>query len=143
MIYQGRYYTSDYQLERELAEIEKQYNPETIIRHIESAQNDIQSLQEGIKRCQEYISRLIYHKNLVDTVSYKYRAYCHREAWRTPITYHTGVYKIPCVPHGEERRTTIDAQKFSGKERGAAIQRAKNLAKQYKCELELRVNAKR
>ena len=142
-IYQGRYYSSSYNLERDLKEIEKNFDVASLDYYINSAQDDIKDLQEGIKRCQERISHLIWQRQFAESIKYKYIAYCSRHAWGSPVYYFTGVYKIPAVPNGKDHKITLESHKWVGKERSQAIKAAKELAKKYKCELELSINAKR
>ena len=142
MLYNNRYYNSNYSLEERIEQDEQIYDVKMLDDHINYAIDNIKDLQEAIKRCQQYLSFLYHHKQLAEDIGYTLKAYCQRYALNSGISYYTGIYKIPCVPNGDKYKVSIETNRWKGCERGAAIQAAKDLAKKYKCELEMKIDVR-
>ena len=136
MLYTSRYYSSDYLLDRQLEEIETNFDIDRLNRQLQDAQYNINELQKAIERCQQYASRLHYHKNLVETIKFKYEVYYTRQKYSSgPVNYYTGVYKIPCIPNGNKYRTSFECKRWTGADRYTAKKAAEELAKKYKCDI--------
>lgn len=135
MLYNNRYYNSDYSLERELEEYEKCFDVSRIDTRIEYAQDNIKDLQKAIKRCQEYISFMIRQKELANSITYRHEVHLTRQSFSKPIKYFTSVHKIPNVPNSHNKIVYLESKRFDGKDRHLAKKHAEELAKQYDCKV--------
>lgn len=135
MLYNSRYYNSDYSLERELDEYNSCFDTSRLDNRIESAMDDIKELQRGIKRCQEYIAFMIRQKELAESITYKYEVHLVRQSYSKPIKYFASVHKIPNVPNNFKKIVYLESKRFDGKDRHIAKTHAEELAKKYNCEV--------
>lgn len=136
MLYNNRYYNSDYYLERELDELENCFDVSRLDKNTEYAIGHIKDLQEAIKRCQQYIAFMIRQKELAESISYKYEVHLYRQAFSKPVKYFASVHKIPNIPTPNKSSTvSLESKRFDGKERHLAKKYAQELAKKYNCHI--------
>ena len=138
-MYYGSYYSSDYNLENKMNEIEKLFDEKLIDRMIQNSIYDFEEIRKCLDRCQKHISMLYYQKNIALNTNYKYEV-CFYKRKYDKIYYYVELEKIPLMLNGFKYKSILSVEKFSGKERFHAIKRAHNLAKEYNCLLRDLVN---
>lgn len=135
MLHNSRYYNSDYNLDKQLEEYENCFDLSLLEHQIEYSKDYINELQDGVKRCQKYISFLIRQKELAESITYRYEVHLVRQSYSKPIKYFATARKIPNVPSGDKKSVFLESEKFDGKDRHVAKKRAIELAKKYNCEV--------
>jgi hypothetical protein len=129
-------------------EFEKVYNLETLENYFKYADNDIRRMEEMIESVRNYQKNLADQMEKVRNTSTSPVINLERfeNIWEKKITFNVSVEHVPMnLVNGKMEEVTYRGRKvnrkftdrhdFSGRERNAAIKKAEELAKIYKCEI--------
>lgn len=116
----------------EFEDLKENYNLESLQFKFDNALEDIEKLTVWIKRIQDQIET-------VKNTEFKYVVNLHRHVtYNGRVEFYINVLSIPCVKNGEKMYyVTISTEMFAGTKRKQALARAKELAAEYKAELDV------
>ena len=114
----------------QISELVREWNTEYIERDIDYANNEIKRITAFIDAAS---ARLDYLKHL----SFKFSVECNRYKYSSsPVHFKVTLYKYPDIPNGKQSKMFSVTHNFTGRERKLALECAKKLAEEYKCEVE-------